>query len=415
MKILFVSNYFPPYHMGGYEELCAETAEGLIERGHKIGILTSKIHGRIHETVSFPIYRRLKLEISGPPIIISIRTLFNKKTRLDYNLHQIDQTIKEFQPEIIMIWGMWNLSKSIITYFESKKSFIVLYYISDLWPLLSNAVILHWQNPSKKRFLKIPKKIIGNIFINSRHIREYDNVKLGFENTICVSNSVKNILVENALISSKSVVIHNGIKIKNFVQIKNINSESSGSSHIIKLLYAGRISQDKGINTAINAVYLLKNNNLQVTLDVIGTGDKRYINELKSIIKKQDLVEQVHFFGYLPRKEMPKIYSLHDFLLIPSIEHDALPRVMLEGMSCGCIILGSRIGGICEVIEHGKNGFLFEPGNYEELACIILNNYDNYKLLGFIQQESMKTIKLKFSFSRFITEIEEYIERMVLK
>ncbi len=110
---------------------------------------------------------------------------------------------------------------------------------------------------------------------------------------------------------------------------------------------------------------------------------------------------------------MPRIYSIHDILLMPSVGLDALPRAILEGMSAECIVLGARVGGIPEAIEHGINGFLFEPGDSDALSDLILELFNHPDSLGLIRQAGKQTVISEFSIDRCVDEIVNYLEQQL--
>jgi len=414
MRILFLSNYYPPFHRGGYEELCADVAEGLADRGHQVGILTSDIGKNSDESALIPVFRRLQLEIDGPPIIVSLRTVVGIKKRLLNNLRQTELTINEFRPDGIMIWGMWNLSKSIAKHIELYRKPATAYFISDLWPALPNSITQHWQNPPQRRILAQPKKMLGAFLLASNFAKRYDEVELAFENTACVSNAVRQELVKKNIIPPGSVVINNGIRTEDF-QDKHANYfEKRGSESELKLLYAGRVSCEKGIETAINAIEILKAENIPISLDIVGGGDRHYLEGLSSAVQQKGLCDEIHFTGRVMRENMPVVYNRSDVLLIPSTGSDALPRTLLEGMSSGCIAIGSNVGGIPEVIENNVNGFLFEPGDFKALADIVVNIYKNPATLSSIRKASKKTVVTRFALDRYIGEIENFLAEIVM-
>jgi hypothetical protein len=95
MRSLFLSNYYPPHHLGGYEELCADVTEGLRARGHTINILTSNVGNNTPPTPY--VHRLLHPEVSNTPYGATLNFFIGRKQRLDYNLRMTAQLIYQLR------------------------------------------------------------------------------------------------------------------------------------------------------------------------------------------------------------------------------------------------------------------------------------------------------------------------------
>lgn len=121
--------------------------------------------------------------------------------------------------------------------------------------------------------------------------------------------------------------------------------------------FAGRLSPEKGINVLLGAAG--KVSTAQVHLAGSGPDEE----SLKSIAS-----ENVTFRGRIAVDEMSDFYRKAKFLVLPSICFEMCPLTILEAMSHGLPVIASRIGGLGELVDDGETGYLFEPGNDEELA-----------------------------------------------
>ena len=97
--------------------------------------------------------------------------------------------------------------------------------------------------------------------------------------------------------------------------------------------------------------------------------DKNYII---NYVKKNKLDKHVIFLGYISNKNLVKYYSIADLSVLPSLI-EAVSISGLESIACGVPIVGSNVGGITEIINNGKNGFLTEPRNSNDIAKKIIN------------------------------------------
>src|SRR4030042_733424 len=130
MRILFLSNFFPPARSGGYTQWCQEVTECLAEGGHTIGVLTSRYELSKVQVREENIYRLLHLE--GDLLYYQPLHFFTQweKQRRE-NLAALEQTIKIFAPDLIFVWGMWALSKSLAALAEQLLPGRVVYFLSD--------------------------------------------------------------------------------------------------------------------------------------------------------------------------------------------------------------------------------------------------------------------------------------------
>jgi glycosyltransferase involved in cell wall biosynthesis len=139
----------------------------------------------------------------------------------------------------------------------------------------------------------------------------------------------------------------------------NLNQIIATSKKGNYFVYYGRISREKGINTLIKAFQ-----NSSINLKIIGTGPllDEYTN------KKHQNIE---FVGYKTGAELTELVSNASFIIVPSQWYENNPMTIVEGYSYGKPVIGANIGGIPEIIEDGKTGYLFESGNSDDLLSMV--------------------------------------------
>lgn len=147
--------------------------------------------------------------------------------------------------------------------------------------------------------------------------------------------------------SEKIRILHNGVKIDEF------KSNYSDEGYI---LYFGRISKEKGVETLLKAHEGMVDS---LPLKIVGTGPQE--EGLRSSYPAAD------FIGYKSGKELNDLLVNAGFVVVPSECYENCSMVVLEAMAMGKPVIGSKIGGIPEQIEDGKTGFLFEMGDMLEL------------------------------------------------
>ena len=174
------------------------------------------------------------------------------------------------------------------------------------------------------------------------------------------------------------------IHIPNFVDSSDSNLLYSNEKYIA---YAGRLSEEKGIETLIKA--FMRTRNRKIRLLVIGEGPKK--NELRRISQNDSRIE---FVGYLNGKKLNDVRRNALAIAVPSEWYENAPLTILEAFALGKPVIGSRIGGITEMIDEGVNGFLFEAGNISALTDAIDNLFmlreGKVKELGKAAREKVK-------------------------
>ena len=152
------------------------------------------------------------------------------------------------------------------------------------------------------------------------------------------------------------------------------------------ILFAGRISRIKGVDTLINAFVKIIGLNENIKLILLGQVEDINISEAIKGFEKQIFVIQ-------PIKDVSEFYQASDLVVLPS-RIDPFPYVMLEAGAMKKPFIGGDTGGISEFIEDGVNGIVIEPGNYDQLAdkmMFLLNNPERAAILANALCQKVKT------------------------
>ncbi|WP_110927017.1 glycosyltransferase [Bacillus massiliglaciei] len=160
-----------------------------------------------------------------------------------------------------------------------------------------------------------------------------------------------------------------------------VNPDDFTPSYEVKdyFLYFGRLSEEKGIYTILKA---LENTNSVIKLKIVGTGPLEA--EIKEYVSNNNLDERIEVLGFKAGDELYSLIKEAKSVLMPSEWYENGPLALIESFALGKIVIGSNIGGIPEHIDDKKNGFLFEPKNYKQLASILdkVNNMDDKELVS---------------------------------
>jgi glycosyltransferase involved in cell wall biosynthesis len=124
-------------------------------------------------------------------------------------------------------------------------------------------------------------------------------------------------------------------------------------------LYFGRISREKGVQTLFESA-----SKAGISLKIVGTGPIA-----EQLMDRHS--ENVEFLGFKSGEELWSLVRTASFIIVPSEWYENNPLTIIEAYSFGKPVIGSRIGGIPEIIEDNKTGYLFNPGNESELEEVL--------------------------------------------
>ena len=342
--------------------MCQEAAEGLVLRGHQVTILTSnyklspkesaasQVNGQVNGVA---VIRSLYLE--APTDYYRPKDFFLKRKREEQaNLHEIERVVGETKPDLIMVWGMWNLSRNVAKAAETLRPQRTLYYLCSYWPSDDDAHSAYWQLPTNRKLAQILKAPLKAFALRQLAVENYPP-KLAMRHSACVSRYVRDTLVAAGKLPESATVISNGIDPSPFLA----SSERSFAAPL-RLLYFGRLIADKGVHTALEAIGMLKARNQAqgLLLTILGGGHPDYEAELQNLVQKHDLSQQVEFVASVPRADI-RMAAQTRLFLFTSIWAEPMARSVMEAMAAGMLVIGSEVGGQKEMLIDGINSLTF--------------------------------------------------------
>lgn len=196
---------------------------------------------------------------------------------------------------------------------------------------------------------------------------------------LVLKNCDKVVYNSKAIVSNikhKHSIVYNGVDTKLFKPMK-----AKSFSGKINILFIGRLYKEKGLLYLFEAVKDMKD----IKLGIAGTGP------LKNKLEKYNLA---HFFGDTKHEQLPKLINSFDCIILPSLD-ESFPNSLLEAMSCGKPIIGTKVGGIPEMIKHGYNGLLIPEKDSSAIKQALLKLRDK-KLRLKLGKNARKTVLERF-------------------
>ena len=199
--------------------------------------------------------------------------------------------------------------------------------------------------------------------------------------------------------------------IYNSIDITN-DSNAQPEAHTQNILYIGRLHFTKGVNHLIIAMKKAVGQFPKAKLRIIGDGPEK--NKLIQLTKSLSLSDNITFVGAVQSNKVKKYINSSLFSVIPSIWFENNPLSVIEVMSLGRPVIGSKMGGIPELVIHNKTGLLFEAANTVQLSDAIINLLSNSKLVEVLGDNARQAIIQRFSsqtrLQNLITLYQEFYE-----
>ena len=351
MKIL---EFITPSNIGGAENYVVNLSKKFAEKGHEVFILSSA-----GESGKNPELSVLKfLQSSGVPF---------KITACGF----------KYNPVAILR----------IAYFIKKHKFDIIH-----------------THLSKANFIgALAAKIAGIKSISTAHGLNKKNQYKYSDYVICVSNAVRENLILQGMDGGKLDVIYNGIDTEKFnPEAEGLPQKKYASSTAVSEAGGGRpfnvgmlarLSREKGAGLFLDAAKLVLLKIPEAKFFIAGTGIMK--DELIKKAKDLDIYNSVYFLGFVGSNLVSFLYEL-DVVVVPSLK-EALSFVLLESMSMEKIVIVSDTGGMPEVVEDGRNGFIVKSGDINAIYQKLVFVYNNIDTARETAKEARKTIIEKFN------------------
>ncbi len=358
MKIALVCPAsLPATQFGGIVFLAVDLAQEISEMGHNVTIYTTDLdfsNGPNKFNKKLPRIEKFeKFLINRTHVWFSLKLFFVNTS--------MSKEIENDKPDIIHTIGLRSF-QSIIAWRVSKKLNIPL-VVSDQGGLTTHPFLAE-----SGFFLKTLYKI-QDFFIKKI---------INDASVISVANEYEQKIFSSLNKKSRIEIIRNGVNLKKLVSKHNFKEKYQINSNFI--LFVGRFSKSKGIETLINAFSIVKNElkDSDIHLVIMGV-DFGYQAEMEKLIKKLNLSEEIKVIKNPPRDDVISAYGESEFLVLPS-QWELSPLVPLESFAFKKPVISTNSHGIPYTVQNNKNGILVEPENSLELSNAIVKLLNDSEL-----------------------------------
>ena len=403
MKVLQVNKFF--YVKGGSEAYLFSLIEGLKARSisvaefamHDVSNYPSDYKENFVSTVDYDTDNLLKkVKYAG-------RVLYSFEAK-----KKISRLLDAFNPDIVHLHLFQHQISSSILPEIKKRGIPIVYTAHDLKSICPNYKMLTHGRVCEdclghKYYKCIQNKCVKDSYLKSlinsiemyshRWLKFYDLIDL----IITPSDFYRKKLIQFRFAENK--VVH----LPNFVDQAQFPPHYEHENYFI---YLGRLSEEKGVLTLVEAMADVSNGKLVI----IGTGPLE--NQIRKKISFLGL-KNVELAGFQTGKALNDYITKAMFSVMPSEWYENGPISLLESFACGKPVVGSGIGGIPEHIKHGKDGLIFKVKDVKDLAEKINMLLGNSDLLASMAKCASKKIMKRYNKDRHIDTMVRIYEKMI--
>jgi glycosyltransferase involved in cell wall biosynthesis len=403
MRILFITNGFPPHRWAGTETYTAGIAEELQARGYRVQVLCTDEwqtgsrywNGYVDEVYHGVPVRRVNLNWTKAPD--PSLYLYNNPLAADY----LASYLEEIQPDLVHVTSCENLSASVLRVVKEAGLPLVL-SLTDFWFLcprmnllrsdgancdgqttpwdclkcqLYNEKAYRWTSrilPEKRvaRLLETLSQypqltrqrglrgMAGDMGDRKRFLREALNWP---DCRITASQFVHDMFVANGIAAPIKVQPYG----HDLAWLERYTGKTP--SDVVRIGFIGQINSHKGVHLLLQAANHLQDAlGHRFSLSIYGDLNKApaYAGKLRELAAD---IAHVHFRGTYAREQSADVYANLDVLVVPSLWYD-FPLVIYEAFATKTPVIATNLGGMAEAVTHKVSGLLFERGNVDDLA-----------------------------------------------
>lgn len=344
MRILLVGITYPP-QLNGQAVFTQNLAEGLVEYGHEVVVLTPKDRRAGAQSpragvkvVHTPAWRLAWLH----PDLLVPRTI----------IPIVQRTFNDFQPHLLHCQDPSPLSQVAVR--AARKHGLPVMATHHTGP----AITAPYLNLPQAQAQQLAEKIVWRGLIASLNLMDLVTVPSQF--------SVSMLRAHGLHVPVQAIPC--GIALDDFqfdpaLDRQAIRRRFGLNTSTPLLLYVGRLDQEKNVEVLLRGLALLQP--ARLTLALAGRGAQEA--ELRHLAGALGIRDRVHFLGQVEHQDLPALYNAADFFVMPG-RFESFSIATLEAMSCGKPVLAAKAGALPEWVTPGINGYLFQPGAPEDVA-----------------------------------------------
>jgi glycosyltransferase involved in cell wall biosynthesis len=394
MRVLVVTNLYPPQELGGYGRSIADFVWGLLQRGHELQVLSSDAPylnppGTASAAVGpsgEPVHRGLQLKGTYQG---GVQPLADSAARA---------AIDEANAALLRTW----LGRGFDAVLLGNLDLLGV----ELLPVLLEAGIA----------------VLHHVGFVSAPFAPQQMPAAPHYTLVAASAAVRQGLLAAGLPVAAAPVVYPGARCELFgsaatgrpaavvsaLALHNAGVAWGSPANPLKLGFAGLLMGSKGAHTVVEALIALHRQGVALQASFAGGSFQAgYREQLKAMLEQAGLAGAVRFVGQLQRPQLARFWALQQVGVFASIHPEAFGIVGAEIMASGAALLTTGVGGAAELIEPGVSGLRFEPGNAASLVAALQQLLADPPLLGRLAAAGAQRARERFSVQASAAQLEQ--------
>lgn len=387
MNICILSRALPSHRFGGLESHTISLAKGIAKKGHLVYILTTNLQKSLSEIETASNLEIIPIKGTKPGIY-DVKFFLNSAS-------QLKKIIEEKNIELVHSQGfasfgyIWVKSKPLVTTIHGT---------------ITSETVLS-KKPNLKNIWRFRKRIA---FIPCYLLLLYKSDAI-----IVDSNFTKKLLLSRyPWLTPKVYTVYLGIDTNRFFPGNKLAARQKLQfrEDVFLILCLGRVTEEKGYQTVIEAAQYLDVINAQIVI----CGEGPYKKTLEQKIKELNLFNvNVRLLDAIPDSQLPILYRAADVFIYPDLTAPAFGLAVVEAMACGTPVIASFSGALPEIIVPEESGLLFPPGDAKELSKLINYLAKDVSLREKLIKNAYKRVYDLFNYERMVKETLEVYDTVL--
>lgn len=413
MRILLVNKFH--YLKGGSEKYYFELGKLLKEHGNEVAYFSMEDEKNIK--TGDKEYFVDKFELTSKNIWKVHDVIYSKK-----NYKKMCEAIDDFKPDIIHLNNFQRQLSSSVVFAAYDKKVPIIYTAHDVQAICPAITMLDsngnvcekciggkYNNCIENKCNKgsMLKSVIGAH--EGEFYRKHNIYKDMVNYIVTPSKFYKMQFIKDGYDEKKVTAIHN------FINVDEYNLETKNENYA---LYSGRLSKEKGIINLVEAFKKLLedkeiNNIDNIKLYIAGDGPCK--EEIEKYINNNNLKDKMILLGYLKQDDLKEYTRKASFIVVPSIWYENCPYSVLETQAIGKAIIGANIGGIPELVQNEKNGFIYKYDDVNELKEKMKKLFNDKELANEFGKNAKKFAREEYDKNKYYEKIINIYKNSVIK
>jgi glycogen(starch) synthase len=399
VRIATVSNFYPPFTIGGYERLCGDVCSELAMLGHDISVLTSRFGGKAPDPKGQSVSRGLRL-LANENNIYEPASLSEEDRRIlvDQNSASLCRFLERSRPDVVFAWNLYFLGEEFVSELMSQAVPVVA-VLTDNWLIAA-------ENPSGigeffTRFVHGPETYAADAALSVTQHRRYA------QTAIYGSRFMLDLHHSAGFSFEHERIIHHGVRLPMVPRELRAKRGDVGGGGTIRLLFAGRVVDVKGPQVLLAALPHIRRAlaPLDVNLTVLGDRqDAPFLQALEAQIAELGLGAAVTFTPPVAEDELLSLFNEHDIFVFPSL-YEPFSLTLIHALAAGIPTVASDAGGNVEIVSHERTGLVFERLSADQLAAAVVRLCTDAALRERISDTAIR-VAHRYTFRRMIERIE---------